>query len=864
MTKFYSLLLIFLTALTSAKAQTYYTLNSASNGQTYTIGCGSNSVFRDDGPTSTHYSNNENYTISFCSSNGNLLKFNFGCADCYTVSRIHPSDTLYIYDGIGTAGILLAKVTGNPLNSNKIDYFFGGGGSNRSFLSLSSCITFRFVSDGSNNEDGWEMGISCVAPVSCNGNAPASDLFGGAPFICNLNGYCGQSSANYDQDFPANLTDAGGSCPGPLFGGTIENNSWLKFEADSSTVNFTFNVTNCSVGIQVAVFDYSGNTFTRMSPCNYSDGGQLGTFTLSATGLTTGRIYYLMTDGNAGDVCDFSVFVSSGVAVIQAGADQSCCAGNPVTLSASGPSGANYIWNSLDGVLVNASGATQIVNPLVSTTYVVSVSGSGVCSAQTDTVHVTVTSTGNATINPVAPLCADGAVVTLSAATTGGSWSGNGITNATTGDFSPSTAGAGDHVITYTLGGSCGGMDTLLLYVINPSDAQIQSPLNYCVSDTAVTLIAQDNGGIWSGTGITDSLSGLFDPSVAGAGTFEIIYSIPGICGNSDTASLHVTSSANAAITAAGPFCSNDAVYTLMAAEGGGIWSGTGISDSVTGTFDPALAGTGTHQITYTIGGSCGDTSSTTITVNPAASAQINPAGPYCSNHDIVSLSAVQSGGIWSGNGITDANTGSFDPGLAGAGTHSIFYTISGSCGDTDTLQMLIHSAPIASITGSDESCLGANDGNALAAASGGTEPYTYDWNNGLSGTQADMLAPGIYIVQVADQAGCSDTASIEIKASLSECEVYPPSIFVPNIFSPNGDQVNDVLYVRGNGIKSFTLKIYDRWGEKVFETSDLAIGWDCSYRDKPMNGAVFVYTLYAEFENGTIYTKNGNITIAN
>jgi hypothetical protein len=316
------------------------------------------------------------------------------------VDRIHPSDTLYIYDGTGTGGLLLAKVTGNPSSTNRMDYFFGGGAADETFLSLSPCITFVFVSDGALNDDGWEAAISCVPALNCGGNPPASDLFLGAPYICNLDGYCGRTSGTFDEDFPCNLTDAGGSCPGPLFGGTIENNSWLQFQATSATASFDFNVTGCAMGIQAAIFEYTGSAnlncnFTRLSDCALSDGGHLGNFTLTASGMTPGNTYYLMVDGNTGDVCDYTINVaSSGVAIVNAGADQAICAGNSANLTATGPSGATYTWTWDNGSGGPVTGANQTFSPSATTTYVVEITGGGLCVNETDTVVVTVNPCG--------------------------------------------------------------------------------------------------------------------------------------------------------------------------------------------------------------------------------------------------------------------------------------------------------------------------------------------------------------------------------------------------------------------------------------------------------------------------------------
>ena len=69
--------------------------------------------------------------------------------------------------------------------------------------------------------------------------------------------------------------------------------------------------------------------------------------------------------------------------------------------------------------------------------------------------------------------------------------------------------------------------------------------------------------------------------------------------------------------------------------------------------------------------------------------------------------------------------------------------------------------------------------------------------------------------------------------------------IFVPNAFSPNGDTENDVLYVRGGAVvKEMVFRIYDRWGEMVFEGLNRADGWDGTFRGKALDPDVYDYYL--------------------
>jgi gliding motility-associated-like protein len=345
-------------------------------------------------------------------------------------------------------------------------------------------------------------------------------------------------------------------------------------------------------------------------------------------------------------------------------------------------------------------------------------------------------------------------------------------------------------------------------------------------------------------------------------GSYQVIYTISGSCGDADTAIVVVNVAANATINAAGPYCVSDNAVTLTAAQTGGTWSGTGITNISTGAFDPGTAGVGSHVITYIISGACADTGTITIIVNSLVNATITPAGPYCLNNIPVTLTAATSGGVWTGGGITNASSGLFNPSIAGVGPHTIIYTISGNCGNADTISITVYDIPEGSATATGETCIGANDGTGSISVSGGLSPYTYSWSGGQTTQSVSNLPPDIYTVTIIDAHGCAITDTAEVIASTTPCETYIPHIYVPNIFSPNGDGQNDVLYVRGKGVKELEFVIYDRWGEKVFESTDLNKGWDGRYKNKDMDAAVFVYYLKATLDNDEKVDVKGNITL--
>ena len=100
---------------------------------------------------------------------------------------------------------------------------------------------------------------------------------------------------------------------------------------------------------------------------------------------------------------------------------------------------------------------------------------------------------------------------------------------------------------------------------------------------------------------------------------------------------------------------------------------------------------------------------------------------------------------------------------------------------------------------------------------------------------------------------------------TVEDCDTSETNLFVPNAFSPNGDEVNDILFIRGSGIKEMTFIIYNRWGEKVFKTNDInppAGGWNGTHRGEKMAAGVYVYYLTGEFIGGESFERKGNITL--
>ncbi len=113
------------------------------------------------------------------------------------------------------------------------------------------------------------------------------------------------------------------------------------------------------------------------------------------------------------------------------------------------------------------------------------------------------------------------------------------------------------------------------------------------------------------------------------------------------------------------------------------------------------------------------------------------------------------------------------------------------------------------------------------------------------------------YVAEVTSTDGCSSKDSVLIVVK------FPcGDVFVPTIFSPDGDGVNDFECIKGRCITSCDFTIFNRWGEAVFQTTDNKECWDGTYKGKMVESGVYVYKLIVEREDGEKVNKTGNITV--
>lgn len=624
----------------------------------------------------------------------------------------------------------------------------------------------------------------------------------------------------------------------------------------SPTVNASNNGPVCMGQALTLSSAGSGSFFYWSGPNGFTGSSQNPTVSTAVSAAMAGTYSVTLTDANGcSNFASTTVVVKANpTPVITPGGATTFCQGGSVTLDAGGPF-SNYLWSN------GATSATLLASS--SGVFSVTVTDINGCSGSSVTTVVTVNPNPNATINSAGPFCSDDAAVNLTSASPGGTWSGTGIVNAGLGTFNPATAGTGTHTITYSVTvNGCTSTDTEAITVNANPDATINPVGDLCTGDSPITLTAATPGGSWGGTGITNSVTGIFDPAVSGPGVFSVAYNVSsGGCSFSDTILITVNFSVDPTIYSISPMCTGDAPVALTAATGGGAWSGTGVSGNI---FDPAVAGSGTHVITYTIAGSCGGSDNETIIVNANPDATINPVADLCSGDAPFSLNAATGGGTWSGQGVS-GNT--FDPAVAGSGTFIIVYTVtSGGCTSSDSVSVVVNSGFDATINSISSMCSDDAPITLTAATAGGTWSGTgiTDINNGIF--NPSVAGSGVHTITytIAGTCGGTDTENISVNQQ-SNATINPAGPFCTSdgpinltslqgggIWSGNGiTDVNNGIFnpaISGAGTWIITYSISGTCGD--FDSISVTVS-PCSFL---ISGTIYDQTHSFTLNNGTVY----------
>lgn len=188
------------------------------------------------------------------------------------------------------------------------------------------------------------------------------------------------------------------------------------------------------------------------------------------------------------------------------------------------------------------------------------------------------------------------------------------------------------------------------------------------------------------------------------------------------------------------------------------------------------------------------------------------------------------------------------------------FYSVTlvnADCVASDSIQVEFTSEPTVDLGPDTLLCEGSLI--LLDASFPGSE---YRWQDGSTNAEFEVTQAGTFEVEVITPCGrVTDAISVEME----DCD----NVFIPNVFSPNNDGINDVFFIQSDDkvVQVKTFRIFNRWGALVFEalnfpTNDSAFGWNGKFHNKEVDAAVFIYMAEIEFINGMTKIKSGDVMV--
>jgi gliding motility-associated-like protein len=620
-------------------------------------------------------------------------------------------------------------------------------------------------------------------------------------------------------------------------------NQYLCSNAGSVTLNGTIN------GVGTGTWSSSGTG--AFSPGISSLNPSVA---FTSADISSGSVTFTLTSTNNG-VCpaisDSVKITIATIATVNAGPNQTICSSTPtVNLNGSvgGVTSAGF-W---------ATGGSGAFNPSftsLNTTYFVSVqdlaagginftltsSGNGPCPAVTDTMKIAIVPIAAVNAGPNQYVCSNTPTISLAGIvnsnTNGGSWSGSGggtfipgntALNAT---YSMTSSDASNGSVTFTLTATgnapCPAVtDTVKIKIKIPAQVNAGPDLIMCSSSPAIalggTVSAGSSTGIWNTFG-----TGNFSPA---------------------------NTALNATYNASSADINNGTVYLVLTSTNNDVC--------------PAAS----------------DTTKLTIIKKPTINLKNDTI--ICSYQNPLKIVANVTGGsgsyVWSTSG-----SGTFT--FAG-GLNAVYYTMSaadiaagfvkltitsvfnGPCGDLSAnINVIINPAPIADFTPSTYTANIPNDPVQFTNQSTGANSYYWIFGDGgftnLVNPIHNYVTVGYYTVSLiaTNQYGCKDTTDKVIKVI---SDIQFPNVFTPNLNGSNGgsynpnDYSNDVFFPYTSGVTDYHLRIFNRWGELIFESQDINVGWDGYFNGKLCQQDAYVWKADVKFFDGRKYNKTGNVTL--
>lgn len=427
---------------------------------------------------------------------------------------------------------------------------------------------------------------------------------------------------------------------------------------------------------------------------------------------------------------------------------------------------------------------------------------------------------------------------------------------------------AGTYIVTVTDASGCTQTQTAIVPFSSPVVSIASQTNNLCNGATTGSVSVSGSGGTGPYTYSWNTIpvqTGTTAMNLS-AGTYIVTLSDLNGCSHTQSVTITEPQAMLVSIQNTDVDCFGAATGAASASCAGGTspytysWNTTPVQTGITAINLAA----GSYTVIVTDSNMCSMQQTITI-MEPATAVSVttNITNIDCNKGNIGVATADAIGGtgpytyLWN---TTPLQTGKTAGNLA-AGNYVVTVTDGNGCIQTQSALITSLTNPLVTADAIPK-IITNGDNSQLTSGGNGTYYWTPSSTLSCSNCPNPIATPTVtttYCILMTSIDGCMDSACVTVQIEM-KCEFE--ELFVPNGFSPNADGQNDILFVRGGGIEEMYWVIYDRWGEKVFETIDPKQGWDGTYNGAALDPAVFIYYLKATCYSGEEIIKKGNVAI--
>ncbi len=539
----------------------------------------------------------------------------------------------------------------------------------------------------------------------------------------------------------------------------------------------------------------------------------------------------------------------------------SVCQGLPIQVIASNAT--TYTWTPSNG-LNNPNASTVTVN--TNTTNVYSVTGTSLgCNSATENSTVTIVPNPTLNITPLTnTICFGGNINLTAAGAVNYTWSPASSLNVPNGPMVNATPSI---TTTYSVIGEAATCTASAVYqvsvIILPSViVSATSPTICQYSSTNINANGSSSYSWSPATGLSSTTGNQVIASPNVTTEYQIVGK-NGACSAFGSVTITVVPFPNLNISTPNhKICQWTSTQIFATGASNYMWSpNTAISstNSAFATVNPMA------PVNYTITGFnqmnniiCSMTKEILIDVVPQVTAAISSSAAICNGGSTKLL--AEGGPTYSWTPREGLNSNSIYNPVASPSVstiYTVFVSYFGDCGATNTVFIKVNPNP--TVTAGEDFAVNLDEPMYLNGAGTGTLTWIFGEDILCKSCPNSQIMPknsGCYRIEAVNEYNCKaqDEVCIEVTTNYN--------IYIPNIFTPNGDGLNDIFLVYGTGLSYFEMTIFDRWGEKLFVSKDQLTGWDGMYKGQISKNDVYPYMIKYQSLDGKKHTRTGHVTL--